>query len=53
MAEDRKDILDVWGGLVVPFARYSRRDCQAKGTTDLQVMSSFIFFEEGGGVSEI
>ena len=53
MAEDRKDILDVWGGLVVSFVRYSRRDCQAKGTTDLQVMLSFIFFEEGGGVSEI
>ena len=53
MTEDRKDISDVWGGLVVSFARYSRRDCQAKGTTDSQMMSSFIFFEEGGGVSEI
>ena len=53
MAEDRKDILDVWGGLVVSFARYSQRDRQAKGTTDSQVMSSFIFFEEGGRVSEI
>ena len=53
MAEDRKDILDVWGGLVVSFARYSRRDHQAKGTTDLQMMLSFIFLEERGGVSEI
>ena len=53
MAEDRKDILDVWGGLVVLFARYSRRDRQAKDTTDSQMMSLFIFFEEGGRVSEI
>ena len=53
MAEDRKNILDVWGGLVVLFARYSRRDRQAKGATDSQMMSSFIFFEEGGGVLEI
>ena len=53
MAEDRKDILDVWGGLVVLFARYSQRDCRAKGTTDSQMMLSFIFFEEGGRVSEV
>ena len=53
MAEDRKDILDGWGGLVVSFARYSQRDHQAKGTTDSQMMSSFIFLEEGGRVSEV
>ena len=39
----------VW---VVLFVRYSRRDCRAKDTINLQVMLLFIFPEEGGGVAE-